>query len=782
MVNFRRGRGARLVALTATVFSIGGSFAANADDTPPVVELVPITIDGDRSDWPSETNGIPGTATFGEGAWTFTDYVYDDKGTGAFTYPLPAETGANSADIAVLHVKPGPEAVQYLVELNTLIVEDSTVIALAVDTDHNESTGGGEWPLNAKLSSPGWEHVVTVWGSGGVVNLSDGRSFPVPVATSVENNLIEFEVPYSVADPGHGTWRYRGASGVWDRAAGTWAEVQPADSTATATDRVSPSTTPRGKSSASHPNAFNLLFRNVGWDGGTDATDETSSGDFQSAKQAAALASGDITAFARDVDFGALIDGQQGEPPQPTGDAQFTRIYASAAFPNALPEGVSRGENAPTGSIYNGRYQPYIVFVPATYWDRLPGPAPMFPLLHGWMGNHRGFNPSDNSFWNEVVRAHGAVVAKTLGRGQEVWYEHLGELDTLEVIADVQRRYTIDSDRIYLGGTSMGGLGTIKVASQHPDLFAGVFPSVPPMGDRAQGYALPQNNDWDLVHVTDSFRNLPVRNFTGTYDPLVPAGVDSERFCDRLAALTYDHDCWRDISSGGTHRGFENDRARQIEQLLSEHRRVVDPARVTYASHPVFRRQAAAVGIDHLLRYDRAYWLSGISYPAPPDDAGCHVAQCVSSPGVPNYPVDPGVARRLALGEEISLIDVRSWGTGAGDPVATPIEDDPSPTLIRRGLVLEAGPTVTARNAFDLRAENVNGFDLDLARMGLTLGAPLTARVSGNGPLNLGLIGPSGACAATLNGSAVEAERAGDRVVLELTLTATAAELVVTCA
>ncbi|MGH7820088.1 MAG: prolyl oligopeptidase family serine peptidase, partial [Candidatus Binatia bacterium] len=371
--------------------------------------------------------------------------------------------------------------------------------------------------------------------------------------------------------------------------------------------------------------------------------------------------------------------------------------------------------------------------------------------------------------------------AKPLGRGQEIWYEHVGELDVLAVIDDVARHYAVDPDAVYLGGVSMGGLGTIKIAEQHPDRFAGIFPSVPAMSDRAQGYVLPANNDWDLVELVPSLRNLPVRNFTGTYDALVPAGLDSERFCDRLAREVHDHDCWRDVSPNGTHRNYENDRAAEIARLLEEHRVVRDPARVTYNSHPVFRRQAAGAGITHLLGYDGVYWVSGIRWPEPPVDGGCAVQDCLESPDVPTWPTDPGTPRRVTGGEGISSLDVRTYGFGDGEPVAEDIPDDPSPTLVRRGIVLRPGEPVEPRNAFDLEVARVLALDLDLARMGLTLETPLTGSLAGDGDLVLGLVAPGEECAATLDGAPISVAREGPRLVLEVSLGEEPGTLEVAC-
>ena len=718
---------------------------------------------------------VPGTASYSAGEWSFSDYPYDDLGTGSFVYPADrSRYGDNAADPVVLQVAADDDAVHYLVRLSTLIAQDTTVLALAIDIDGDETTGGGEWPHGAKATTPGWEFVVTAWGTGGDVTFANGATaVSIEVAANTVENVIEFAVPRSVADPasGSGVWRHRGGAGVWDAQNATWAEVgPPASPTAPA-----PEGQPSGKASPDHPNIFNLLFRNRIHDGGTPATDENDdSGAFQARRQGQALVSGDLSPFFRDVDFGLMAGGATIAPEEPPGDVHITRVYASAGFPNAFFEGRHPSRSLEgmdiDGTIYNGRYQPYRLFVPASYRAN-PEPAPLLPLLHGWGGDHKGFNPASNAFWDDVVRPNRALVAKVLGAGNRVWYEHLGELDVLQVIEDVKANYAIDDDRVYLGGVSMGGLGTVKIAEAHPDLFAGIFPSVPPMSDRATGYVVPAANDWDLVEHAESLRNIPVLNSAGTYDALVPAGVDSDRFCNRLAQLGYHHDCWRDISPSGTHRGYDVDRAPQLVEMLAHHRRVNDPAHVSYEVHPIWVQQAQEKGIDHVLTYDRAYWATGITL----------------RPGLLPVPVDCRVAPDA--GTCFGQLDVRTYGRGEGDPIGTPIEDDPEPTLIRRGLRLSPGDPVPARNHFDASFANLGAVDLDLDRMGLTLrpGTTLTAQLSNRGGLplsiDLGLArnGATPGCSATLDGLPVATTEDGSRLIAHLNLTLGNQQFVASC-
>ena len=54
------------------------------------------------------------------------------------------------------------------------------------------------------------------------------------------------------------------------------------------------------------------------------------------------------------------------------------------------------------------------------------------------------------------------------------WTNHDAEL--LSLIDDVSHRYSIDPDRIYLTGLSMGGYGTWSLAARAPDRFAAIVP------------------------------------------------------------------------------------------------------------------------------------------------------------------------------------------------------------------------------------------------------------------------------------------------------------------
>ncbi len=109
--------------------------------------------------------------------------------------------------------------------------------------------------------------------------------------------------------------------------------------------------------------------------------------------------------------------------------------------------------------------QIYGLYVPPIY--KPPAPLPLVVLLHGVGGSCM-----------EMPEREGHLpyfLAVCDGRGQN-GYQGLGELDVLEVIADIGRHYTIDSSRVSLAGTDMGGAGVWHVASRHPDRFSAIAP------------------------------------------------------------------------------------------------------------------------------------------------------------------------------------------------------------------------------------------------------------------------------------------------------------------
>jgi hypothetical protein len=104
------------------------------------------------------------------------------------------------------------------------------------------------------------------------------------------------------------------------------------------------------------------------------------------------------------------------------------------------------------------------------------------------------------------------IRVKPWGRGPVQGYDALSALDVIEVIDYMKRWYAVDADRVCLTGSSMGGWGAWTLASQVPDLFAGLCPF---FGDA-------------INQPLENLRNVPVLNQHGAKDWVIP--IDCSRF------------------------------------------------------------------------------------------------------------------------------------------------------------------------------------------------------------------------------------------------------------
>lgn len=109
-------------------------------------------------------------------------------------------------------------------------------------------------------------------------------------------------------------------------------------------------------------------------------------------------------------------------------------------------------------------------YTPKTRW-------PLITVLHG-------FNPANPEYYdwwsaderqNPIANQRPTIVVEPHGRGN-AQYMGIGERDVMRCISEAKRRFSIDADRVYLTGESMGGHGTWHVASRNPDVFAAAAP------------------------------------------------------------------------------------------------------------------------------------------------------------------------------------------------------------------------------------------------------------------------------------------------------------------
>jgi len=137
----------------------------------------------------------------------------------------------------------------------------------------------------------------------------------------------------------------------------------------------------------------------------------------------------------------------------------------------------------------------YALFIPSSY--RQGRPAPLIMDLHGLnitplmqmlfdgttdLAEQYGFivvapmGFSVSGWWG--ARNGTPVAAAATKPGTETHYSssELSEIDAMTVLASIRQRYSIDSDRIYLMGHSMGGAGTYYLGWKYNDIWAAIAP------------------------------------------------------------------------------------------------------------------------------------------------------------------------------------------------------------------------------------------------------------------------------------------------------------------
>jgi predicted esterase len=126
-------------------------------------------------------------------------------------------------------------------------------------------------------------------------------------------------------------------------------------------------------------------------------------------------------------------------------------------------------------SAVDGTVQPYRFYIPTKYDAKKKWP--LVVALHGMGGDENSFfSGYKNGAIRRVAEDRGYIVVCPKGRGPYSMYLALAERDVIDVINEMKRDFSIDDDRVYLMGHSMGGYGSWSIAVDNPDLFAAIGP------------------------------------------------------------------------------------------------------------------------------------------------------------------------------------------------------------------------------------------------------------------------------------------------------------------
>jgi len=537
----RRGRfGASLAVLVALAAGVGLSpsppSSAGAQPDPAG------TADCGVRSW------VAGTVDLCDGVLVYRDYAYDDWGadTGqvqprfgppgpgglpfgaagalppAGDQEYPSEADANTADLVALRLRVEGDRLHVSAELNTLYRPDSTVVALAVDTDDDASTGGGAWPGVAGIRSDGWEVMERFTAGDPTTNRIDG-SLPLPSGAR---------------------WRVQAVTGV-----------------------------------AGGP-VMNVAFRGPDeygfwWDERQAAL--LRAGDVSATGVTVAVADlvGGATRPAPDPGPGLRQRVYTSDHPIPPGEG--------VSHEGVRGPGGSDTDRFPQLFHFLGRYQPYGVYLPdrpGPHGLQLL----MHGMLENhsgriWFATHGGANMRQQ-FGDDLNR----ILVSPLGRGWVGFYTSWSERDVLDVLADVEANYPVDPDRVFAGGLSMGGYGTFYLASVYPDRFAGGVAWLGYTGDCWNGTPLAgqcaDNQVPNAMELLGNLRHVPLAMLYAGNDELVWAN-QAVAANERMKGLGYPYAWYFHPAAGHTIWAFLDEWQKEATWSagLSLVRR---PARVTY--------------------------------------------------------------------------------------------------------------------------------------------------------------------------------------------------------
>lgn len=158
----------------------------------------------------------------------------------------------------------------------------------------------------------------------------------------------------------------------------------------------------------------------------------------------------------------------------------------------------------------------YLLFLPQDYGKEQGRKWPLMLFLHG--AGERGSDVNK-------VKVHGPpkivenkkdfpFILVSPQCPENKWWE---PQEVIALLDEIQSKYKVDPDRVYLTGLSMGGFGTWETATQYPERFAAIVPIC--------GGGRP--------YTAARLKNLPTWVFHGEKDPVVPI-KRSEEMVDAL--------------------------------------------------------------------------------------------------------------------------------------------------------------------------------------------------------------------------------------------------------
>jgi len=247
--------------------------------------------------------------------------------------------------------------------------------------------------------------------------------------------------------------------------------------------------------------------------------------------------------------------------------------------------------------------QPYGLHIPPPDKLDLTKPVPLLVWLHG-----RGDKETDLHFIAAREKNKGefapdwCITLHPYGRGT-IGFKFAGEIDVLDAIESVKKRYKIDEDRVALAGFSMGGAGAWHIGAHYADRFCVVHAGAGFVETAKYNRLTPDKYPawyeqklwgwYDVPCYTRNLFNVPVIAYSGELDKQKQAAdLMAEAFKAEGREL-------RHIIGPGVEHKYE---AKAKEQVLAEIKKAVEKGRNKAPSEVHLQTRN--------VRYNRMHWIN----------------------------------------------------------------------------------------------------------------------------------------------------------------------------